>query len=106
MKEVAMLFRHSRIELLDNEFFCFFLILLAKSCHGIRLGIMEELKKQFPIHGKGTVIVRILPDDIAVFYQFIHNEMLVRFFGKDIIHDKAPPFCLSHTRKSKTFCTP
>ncbi len=62
-----MLFRHGRIELLDNELFCFFLILLAKGCHIIRLGIIEESKEQFPIHGKGTVILRILPNEIALF---------------------------------------
>ena len=60
---------------------------LTERLHFLRLGIVEELEQHLTVHGKKAVKTRRLADHIAVILREpVHYEMLVFFFGQNIIH--------------------
>ena len=63
------------------------LVDFTECCHLVWLGIVQELKQQFPVNGKETVIARRFADHITVVLREpFHYEMLVFFFAQNIIH--------------------
>ena len=70
--------------LVDQVYQSFFQIPLVdfpESVHGIGLGIIQESKQQLPVHGIQAIIIFRITDDITImFFQILHNEVLVFLF--------------------------
>ena len=63
----------------------------AERRHFIGLGVVQKLKQQLPVHSKETVIACRLADNVTVVLRKpVHDEMLIFFFGQNIIHFHPP----------------
>ena len=73
----------------------------AECRHLVRLGIVQELKQQLPIHGKKAVIACRFADDVTVVLREpVHDEMLIFFFGENTCHffrSSLCRFCMAAT---------
>ena len=91
IQQAAARFGDLGIDEANNRILQIRFIDLAERIHLIRLCIVQKSKQQFPIHSKEAVIACCLADDVTVVLREpVHDEMLILFFGENIIHDLAP----------------
>ena len=78
----------------------------AECLHFLRLGIVQKLKQQLPVHSKETVIACCFADNVTVVLREpVHNEMLIFFFGENIIHANQPPVLAGFCSCGALFCS-
>ena len=91
IQQTTARFCNLRVDETDEGIFQIGFVDFAKRRHFIGLGIVQKLKQQLPVHSKKTVITCCFADDVTiVLREPVHDEMLIFFFGENIIHDLAP----------------
>ena len=61
--------------------------------HLVGLSVVQELEQQLAVHGEQAVIAGCFADNVTVVLREpVHDEMLVFFFGENIIHVNHPLF--------------
>ena len=87
IQQTAAGFGHLSIDKADEGIFQVGLVDFAECRHLIRLGIVQKLKQQLPVHSKKTVITCCFADDVTVVLREpVHDEMLIFFFGQYVVH--------------------
>ena len=106
IQQAAARFCDLRVDEADESVLQVGFVDFAECRHLLRLGIVQKLKQQLPVHRKKTVITCRFADDITiVLREPVHDEMLIFFFGENIIHANQPPALVEFGSFGALFCS-
>ena len=101
IQQAAARFCDLRVDETDEGILQIGFVDFAERLHFLRLGIVQKLKQQLPIHSKETVVAGRFADDVTVVLREpVHDEMLIFFFGENTCHffrSSLCRFCMAAT---------